>query len=108
MQSHQLRRLVEEAGPEFVGVNFDSGNACWTLENPVHALRTLAPYMVTTSLRDTTIWESAEGVMHQPHHPLIGSEMPVDMVPQVRLTELSLLAFLGQTPPELRGLRHKN
>jgi sugar phosphate isomerase/epimerase len=43
MQSHELRRLVEEAGPEFVGVNFDSGNACWTLEDPVRALRTLAP-----------------------------------------------------------------
>jgi sugar phosphate isomerase/epimerase len=65
MQSHELRRLVEEAGPEFVGVNFDSGNACWTLEDPVRALRTLAPYVVTTSLRDTMIWESAEGVTTQ-------------------------------------------
>jgi hypothetical protein len=33
--------------------------------------------------------------------------MPVDMVAQVQLNGLSLLAFLGQTPPELHGRRHK-
>lgn len=65
MQSQELKRLVEEAGPEFVGVNFDSGNACWTLEDPVRALDTLAPHVLTTSLRDTMVWESAEGLTMQ-------------------------------------------
>jgi len=37
-------------------VNFDSGNACWTLEDPVRALERLAPHVLTTSLRDTMIW----------------------------------------------------
>jgi sugar phosphate isomerase/epimerase len=65
MQSRELKGLVEEAGPEFVGVNFDSGNACWTLEDPIRALETLAPHVLTTSLRDTMVWPSADGVTAQ-------------------------------------------
>jgi sugar phosphate isomerase/epimerase len=65
MQSRELKGLVEEAGPDFVGVNFDSGNACWTLEDPVRALATLAPHVVTTSLRDTMLWPSDDGVVAQ-------------------------------------------
>jgi len=65
MQSRELKGLVEEAGPEFVGVNFDSGNACWTLEAPARALETLAPHVLTTSLRDTMVWPSADGVTAQ-------------------------------------------
>jgi len=65
LQSRELLGLVEEAGPDFVGVNFDSGNACWTLEDPVSALAVLAPHVVTTSLRDTMLWESADGVTAQ-------------------------------------------
>ncbi len=65
MQSRELKQLVEEAGPDFVGVNFDSGNACWTLEDPVRALATLAPHVLTTSLRDTMAWESEGGVTAQ-------------------------------------------
>lgn len=62
MHSRELLRLVEEAGPDCVGVNFDSGNACWTLEDPVAALARLAPHVVTTSLRDTMLWETPGGV----------------------------------------------
>lgn len=65
MQSRELKALVEEAGPDFVGVNFDSGNACWTLEDPLRALATLAPYVVTTSLRDTMLWTTDDGVVAQ-------------------------------------------
>jgi sugar phosphate isomerase/epimerase len=65
MQSRELGQLVEAAGADFVGVNFDSGNACWTLEDPLEALATLAPHVLTTSLRDTMVWESADGVTTQ-------------------------------------------
>ncbi|MCE9632237.1 MAG: sugar phosphate isomerase/epimerase [Planctomycetia bacterium] len=65
MRSTELKALVERAGPDFVGVNFDSGNACWTLEDPVRALETLAPYVLTTSLRDAMIWRTPEGVAVQ-------------------------------------------
>jgi sugar phosphate isomerase/epimerase len=65
MQSRELKQLVEEAGPDVVGVNFDSGNAVWTLEDPLDALTTLAPHVLTTSLRDTMVWETPDGVAAQ-------------------------------------------
>ncbi|NDC63392.1 MAG: sugar phosphate isomerase/epimerase [Planctomycetia bacterium] len=65
MQSRELLGLVEAAGPEFVGVNFDSGNACWALEDPLDALARLAPHVLTTSLRDTMVWESDGGITTQ-------------------------------------------
>jgi 3-oxoisoapionate decarboxylase len=61
MHSLELRQLVEAAGKDFVGVNLDSGNALWTLEDPLDSLRTLAPYVLTTSLRDSAVWETPKG-----------------------------------------------
>jgi sugar phosphate isomerase/epimerase len=61
MRSEELVALVEMAGRDFVGVNYDSGNSLWTLENPVDALEVLAPYVVTTSLRDGVITEIPTG-----------------------------------------------
>ena len=65
LQSRELKELVEAAGPDFVGVNFDSGNTIWTLEDPVAALATLAPHVLTTSLRDTQVWTTDTGVAAQ-------------------------------------------
>ncbi|MEN9575398.1 MAG: hypothetical protein RL514_3253 [Verrucomicrobiota bacterium] len=65
MQAWELQQLVEAAGKDFVGVNFDSGNAAWTIEDPLASLETLAPYVLTTSLRDDMVWESANGVTVQ-------------------------------------------
>ena len=61
MHSLELRQLVETAGKDFVGVNLDSGNALWTLEDPLDSLRTLAPHVLTTSLRDSAVWETPKG-----------------------------------------------
>ena len=61
MHSTELAQLVEEAGRDLVGVNLDSGNALWTLEDPIDSLRTLAPYVLTTSLRDSAVWETPAG-----------------------------------------------
>ncbi len=61
MHSLELVRLVEEAGKDWVGVNMDSGNAVWTLEDPFENLKNLAPYVLTTSLRDTMAWPSENG-----------------------------------------------
>lgn len=65
MQSWELVNLIEEAGKEYVGANIDSGNACWTMEDPLQNLETLAPYVATTSLRDSMVWESANGATVQ-------------------------------------------
>lgn len=65
MHSWELIRLIEEAGPDFVGVNIDSGNAAWTLEDPTDLLERLGPYTICSSLRDDMIWSTPEGASIQ-------------------------------------------
>jgi len=61
MQARELVRLIEEAGKDYVGANIDPGNATWTMEDPVAHLEILGPYVLTSSMRDSMIWESANG-----------------------------------------------
>ena len=65
MQAWELVSLIEEAGRDYVGANIDSGNAAWALEDPLENLEILGPYVVTSSLRDSAIWEYPEGAMVQ-------------------------------------------
>jgi sugar phosphate isomerase/epimerase len=65
MRATEVVSLVESAGTDYVGVNLDSGNAVWTLEDPLASLETLAPFVVTTSLRDSAVWESPNGATVQ-------------------------------------------
>jgi sugar phosphate isomerase/epimerase len=61
MHSWEVVDLIETAGKDFVGVNIDSGNAAWTLEDPMDVLERLGPYTICSSLRDDMIWESPDG-----------------------------------------------
>ena len=61
MQSWELKSLIEQAGPDFVGACIDSGNPLWTLEDPHVTLETLAPYVLTSHLRDSAVWRVPEG-----------------------------------------------
>src|SRR5262245_2258290 len=65
MQGWELVKLVEEAGRDYVGVTMDSGNATWTLEDPMQNLEILGPYAATTGIRDSAIWEFPDGAMVQ-------------------------------------------
>jgi sugar phosphate isomerase/epimerase len=65
MQAWELVGLIEEAGREYVGATMDSGNATWTLEDPMHSLELLGPYAVTTGIRDSAVWEHADGAVVQ-------------------------------------------
>lgn len=58
MQAFQLKGLIEEAGPDYVGALVDAGNATWTLEDPLHTLETLAPHALASGVRDSAIWLS--------------------------------------------------
>jgi sugar phosphate isomerase/epimerase len=61
MQSRELLSLVEEAGGDFVGVTMDAGNATWALEDPAHSLELLGPRALCTGLRDSALWDTADG-----------------------------------------------
>ena len=65
MQARELKMLVETAGTDYVGVCIDSGNASWAIEDPHLTLETLAPYVLTSHMRDSAVWNSAEGAVAQ-------------------------------------------
>ena len=61
MQARELKRLIEEAGPDIVGATIDSGNAMWTIEDPHLTLETLAPYVLTSHMRESYVFVSERG-----------------------------------------------
>ena len=63
MQARELKMLIEEAGPDYVGVCLDSGNPLWTIEDPHLTLETLHPYVLTSHVRDTAVWRVPEGAV---------------------------------------------
>ncbi len=65
LHSRELVELIERAGTNFMGATLDSGNATWTLEHPIDALRNLAPYAVSSGIRDSMLWKSEKGIRVQ-------------------------------------------
>ena len=65
MQAWQLEELILAAGTDYVGATLDSGNATWTLEDPLTNLEILAPYAVSTGIRDSMVWEDENGAQVQ-------------------------------------------
>jgi sugar phosphate isomerase/epimerase len=63
MQARELKSLIEDAGKEYVGACLDSGNPLWAIEDPKVTLDTLAPYVLTSHLRDSYVWRTADGVV---------------------------------------------
>jgi sugar phosphate isomerase/epimerase len=61
MQAREVKMLIEEAGTDFVGSCLDSGNPLWTIEDPHLTLETLAPYVLTSHVRDTAVWRTPQG-----------------------------------------------
>jgi sugar phosphate isomerase/epimerase len=61
MQARELKMLIEEAGSDFVGACIDSGNPLIALEDPHLALEILAPFVLTSHIRDTAVWATPEG-----------------------------------------------
>jgi sugar phosphate isomerase/epimerase len=65
MQARELKRLIEESGRDFVGATIDSGNAMWTIEDPHLTLEVLAPYVLTSHMRDSYVFNSERGTAVQ-------------------------------------------
>lgn len=65
MQAWELVTLIEAAGKDYVGATFDSGNSTWTMEDPIASLEVLAPYIASTHIRDSMVWEYEEGARVQ-------------------------------------------
>lgn len=65
LQGWELKMLIEQAGPEYVGACIDSGNPLWVAEDPMVTLEHLAPYVVTSHIRDTVVWPHPKGAAVQ-------------------------------------------
>ncbi|MBC7234461.1 MAG: sugar phosphate isomerase/epimerase [Chloroflexi bacterium] len=65
LQGRELKALIEEAGPDYVGACIDSGNPLWVAEDPLVTLEHLAPYVVTSHVRDTCVWPHPQGAAVQ-------------------------------------------
>ena len=60
-RSDELAAVMRRLGSEFVGVCLDFGNNIALLEDPWKVIDTLAPYALTSHLKDMAVEESAEG-----------------------------------------------
>jgi sugar phosphate isomerase/epimerase len=62
MTAWQLKTLIERAGADYVGATIDAGNAAFTLEDPIENLKILGPYVLSSGIRDTAVWNSDKGI----------------------------------------------
>jgi sugar phosphate isomerase/epimerase len=65
MQARELKGLIEAAGTDFTGACIDSGNPVWAIEDPHLTLETLAPYVLTSHVRDSRVWKTPQGIAVQ-------------------------------------------
>jgi sugar phosphate isomerase/epimerase len=65
MQGREVKTIIEESGKDYVASCLDAGNPLWVVEHPLVTLETLAPYVVTTHLRDSILFEHPRGAAGQ-------------------------------------------
>ena len=65
MQAWEIAALCEEAGKEYVGITFDTGNSTWAMEDPAAMLEILHPYIAASALRDSMVWQDPGGATVQ-------------------------------------------
>lgn len=65
LQARELCALIEEAGSDAVGACIDTGNAMWSLEEPIAHLERLAPYVVASHARDSYVAPHPRGATFQ-------------------------------------------
>ena len=65
MLGWELKQLIERAGPDSVGACIDSGNPVWVAEDPMVTLEHLAPYVLTSHVRDSAVYAHPTGAAVQ-------------------------------------------
>lgn len=63
MQSWELVQLIQDVGEDVIGATLDTGNATWTLEDPLGCVEILAPHALTSGIRDSMIWSDKDGAV---------------------------------------------
>jgi sugar phosphate isomerase/epimerase len=103
--ARELRDLVEAVDSEFVGVCLDTGNPTYAAEDPMLAAEVLAPYTLTTQVRDTRVWATERGAMAQwvPFgNGNVGMEAVIDYLSAHAPTApINMEVITGRAPKEL-------
>ncbi len=63
--ARELRALIEAAGPDVAGACLDTGNPVYGGEDPVLSAEILAPYVLSTHVRDSRVWAVEDGALVQ-------------------------------------------
>jgi sugar phosphate isomerase/epimerase len=62
-RADELAALLRELGSEWIGVTLDFGNNLALLEDPTHVVETLAPYTLSTHVKDMGVAEYPNGFL---------------------------------------------
>ena len=65
LEAREVKVIIEQSGKDFTGSCLDAGNPFWLAEDPLVTLETLGPYVVTTHVRDTAVYEHPRGCAFQ-------------------------------------------
>ena len=65
LTAREVKTMIEEVGKDLLGSNLDTGNPMWLLEDPLLTLEVLGPYVVTTHIRDSALYEHPRGAAFQ-------------------------------------------
>lgn len=63
--SFELVRLVEEVGPDAVGIVFDTANVLQRVEHPTWAAQRVAPYVRQSHMKDASVTHVDDGLSYQ-------------------------------------------
>ena len=80
--ARELLEIVQAVGPDAVGVCLDTGNPAYGGEDPVVSTEVLALYTVSSHVRDTRVWQTADGAMAQ-WAPLGGGNVDLPRIIQI-------------------------
>lgn len=59
----ELAEVLKQLGSEWVGVTLDFGNSIALMEDPMEVVQTLAPYVVSTHVKDMAVEEYPDGFL---------------------------------------------
>jgi sugar phosphate isomerase/epimerase len=63
--SSEIKIVIEEAGPEYVGFCLDSGNCVVNAEDPIMSLEILGSYTLLSHIRDSVVYDHPRGAAFQ-------------------------------------------
>ncbi|MFN8356379.1 MAG: TIM barrel protein [Spirosomataceae bacterium] len=61
--ANELATILKQLDSEWIGVTFDFGNSIALLEDPMEVTQTLAPYVMSTHVKDMAVEEYSDGFL---------------------------------------------